>query len=405
MEKIKRQNNILDIIRKLDITPTMYKNAVEKYNQLAKYLTEHGIRAEIYAQGSFALGTVVRPVFKGDDAAYDLDFICQVYDDKNSLTAAELRKKVQSILESSNLYSNNLLICDECFTIVFADVDGIGFSVDIVPAVAESPDKILKLYKASKNSDLIDSAIAIPKKESTNYSWLTNNPKGYKKWFDEINLRFNEVSKFEFRQRLLENNKHIFNSIQEIPEGLDRSALQRVIQLLKYHRDIYYKRIKDGDKLKPISAIIGTIVAKIAATANDSLNVFELLEFVLDEFDIYSKQMTLNETLFASRYQFKNIILKKGSTWVIENPANPEDNLADQWDDETANKFFLWTKAVRKDLLDALELIEENEFRVIMENAFEKNIVDKAFPNQKQVNISPKPIYDTGASKPWNLLS
>lgn len=197
MERINRQKNILSIISKLDITPTMYNNAVNKYNELAKHLTEHGIRAEIYPQGSFALGTVVRPIIKDENAAYDLDFVCQVYDDKNSLTAAQLRQKVQNILETSKLYNDNLKICDECFTIVFADIDGTGFSIDIVPAVAESSDKIVKLHSLTKNTDLVDTAIAIPKKEHSNYSWLTNNPKGYKKWFDDINMRFNDATFIE----------------------------------------------------------------------------------------------------------------------------------------------------------------------------------------------------------------
>lgn len=404
MERINRQKNILSIISKLDITPTMYNNAVNKYNELAKHLTEHGIRAEIYPQGSFALGTVVRPIIKDENAAYDLDFVCQVYDDKNSLTAAQLRQKVQNILETSKLYNDNLKICDECFTIVFADIDGTGFSIDIVPAVAESSDKIVKLHSLTKNTDLVDTAIAIPKKEHSNYSWLTNNPKGYKKWFDDINMRFNDASKFEFRQLLLENNRHVFNSIQEIPEGLDRSVLQRVIQILKYHRDVYYSRIQDGDKLKPISAIIGTIVANIAVSAKESLSVFELLEVVLDEFDVYAKQTYLNETLFASQYQSKNIILKKGSKWVIENPANPEDNLADHWDNETAKRFFMWTAAVRNDLLKALEITDNNEYRAIIESAFGQNIVKQVFPKETQINIPPKPIYGASASKPWNSL-
>lgn len=50
------------IVKALDITPTMYKNAVDKYTAIAAYLDEQGIKADFYPQGSFRLGTVVRPL-------------------------------------------------------------------------------------------------------------------------------------------------------------------------------------------------------------------------------------------------------------------------------------------------------------------------------------------------------
>ena len=65
-----RQNDILEIIEHLDISPTMYQNAIEKYNHLTTYLEKHGYAVKMYPQGSFALGTVVRPIHRGDDASY-----------------------------------------------------------------------------------------------------------------------------------------------------------------------------------------------------------------------------------------------------------------------------------------------------------------------------------------------
>lgn len=402
MGVLNRQKDILGLIAKLDITPTMYKNAVEKYNRLAKYLSDNGIRAEIYPQGSFALGTVVRPIMKGEDVAYDLDFVCQVHDYKSTLSPSELRTKVLGILQESKLYDKNLKICDECFTIEFADIDGVGFSIDIVPAVGESAENISRLVSKSFQPDLVESAIAIPKQENKNYSWMTSNPRGYYNWFERINGRFNESSKLEFRQMLFEQNKHVFNSIQEIPEGLDRSSLQRVIQILKHHRDVYYSMKTNGDKLKPISAIINTIVANIATTIDPSVSVFELLQYVLDELAIYSEQQVLGEIRFTTKYDSRKIILKKGNSWVIENPANPEDNLADQWTDETAKTFFMWATAVRNDLIDSLELTD-GQFRSNMENAFGKNFVNKVFGSKYPSLTTPKLISDNATAKPWKM--
>ena len=65
MNRVERQRDILKVIQSLDISPTMYKNAVEKYTALATYLEENGFAVSIYPQGSFAYGTVVRPLKMG----------------------------------------------------------------------------------------------------------------------------------------------------------------------------------------------------------------------------------------------------------------------------------------------------------------------------------------------------
>ena len=56
-----RQQDILKLIEGLDISPTMYKNATEKYKAVGTYLQNQGLACDIFPQGSFSLGTVVRP--------------------------------------------------------------------------------------------------------------------------------------------------------------------------------------------------------------------------------------------------------------------------------------------------------------------------------------------------------
>jgi len=73
--KSTRKSDIVELVRGLDISPTMFKNATEKYENVAKYLQEHGIECDVYPLGSFSLGTVVRPYRNMKDAEYDLDFI------------------------------------------------------------------------------------------------------------------------------------------------------------------------------------------------------------------------------------------------------------------------------------------------------------------------------------------
>ncbi len=400
MTVLDRQRDILSLIDKIDITPSMYLNASKKYNQLAQYLLNNGIKAEVYPQGSFALGTVVRPITRANNTSYDLDFICQVHDLKNKLSPIELRNKVLTILQDSKLYDDRLEIHDECFTIKYADIDKLNFSIDIVPAVSESAEKIAQLVSKSLRHDLVESAIAIPQKNNNNYCWITNNPRGYRVWFEEINNRFNESSRIEYRQRLFENNRTSFSTIQEIPKELERSSLQRVIQILKLHRDIFYSSLSNGDDIKPISAIINTVVAKIATTAISDISVFDLLKYVLEELEIYSNQQHLDEIMFAAKYNSRSLIHKKNSSWTIINPANPEDNLADQWTDTTAKTFFLWVNAAKNDLVNSMNL-PDDRFRSTLENAFGKRFVNENLGLKYQGTTVAKPITPTSVAKPW----
>ena len=400
MDILKRQKDIVSLINNLDITPTMHLNATQKYKRLAKYLIDNGIDAEIYPQGSFALGTVVRPITRGDDAKYDLDFVCQVYASKDTLSSSELREKVLGILQDSKTFDERLEICEECFTIEYSDIGGIGFSIDVVPAVPESQETISRLVTKNFRKDLVEAAISIPKQEDKKYSWITSNPRGYKIWFNEINSRFNDASRLEYRQSLFENNKHLFRGVEEVPEELERSALQRVVQILKVHRDVYYSHISQGEELKPISAIINTLVAKIASTVDSQTNVFDLLQYVLDNLLVYAEQLTLDETSFNIRYGGRDLLIKKGDLWVISNPANPEDNLANQWTNVTAKIFFKWIEAAKNDLIYSLQL-PDDKFRLRIENAFGKNFVSKRLGEEYLGSAKVEKIDVTTVAKPW----
>jgi hypothetical protein len=148
---LERQRDVLTIIHGLDIPPTLYKNAVEKYQALGTFLNDRGIDAEIYPQGSFAFGTVVRPSAKDSAACYDLDFICQVTGSRDEHTPIGLRSQVENVLKSDKTYSERLTVDDKCFTIKYADIDQIGFSIDIVPATDESEKNKQRLTLKSKS--------------------------------------------------------------------------------------------------------------------------------------------------------------------------------------------------------------------------------------------------------------
>lgn len=392
--KNERQRDIIKVIEKLDITPSMYKNADEKYHALAEYVSKHtDLKLNMYPQGSFAFGTVIRP-FKNDaEGAYDLDFICEVDFEKSETTPEELRNFIENAVSEGELYGGKLEVSDECLTIKYAEEGGAQFSIDIVPATRESASTIAKLKEKTIRPDLIDSAIAIPMKEKDNYLWKTNNPKGLMEWFSEINEPYKMYSRTEFRKSLFESTK-FYDKIEDIPEGMERSSVQRVIQLLKRHRDLYYNSFPD---LKPISAIINVFVTSVARCYDPSTDVFTLLEYVLEELNESSKyysDRTKGEILLENR-----VIARKNKEWYIANPANPEDNLADAWNEseDIPHKFFKWISVAKEDFVDSME-ISDNEFKAIVESALGRDAVGGVWGEKYD---SHKSIPIIASSKPW----
>lgn len=397
-----RERDILKLIEGLDIPQGLYEKAIGHYNAVATFLQKQGIESDIYPQGSYSLGTVVRPYKESEDAAYDLDAVCEIKINKSDTTAEEIKKMVGDALKSDGTYRKMLQEeWDKCWTLEYADVNGIGFSVDIVPAVAEE-DIVLKNNLETEGVDftVYDSQIAITHKDGERYTWKTSNPKAYQNWFKKLNESFVKAE----RQRLAKRRDgrlYVLNeaTVEKIPETQERSALQRVIQIVKYHADVYYTKgnIKE---YKSASVIVTTLIALLAQEADPSLEVFPLLSYIVGELEIYGENLSLTESAFAKRYENKNIIRRIGGQWILRNPLNPSENLVDSWNQEPrkAQYFFQWIRMLKKDYLTSLDT-EDEKFVAVLENNFGKDYL------QKNLNISAyarkDPVNISVASKPY----
>lgn len=401
-----RLKDLLNMLKKLDITPTMHNNAVEKYTNLGNFLNEKGIEANFYPQGSFALGTVVRP-YSNDkvDNNFDLDAICEVAVPKKNTDPQLLKEAIEQAFEEDKTYKDKLHKFDKCCTIEYSENGGAGFSIDIISAVEEDP--ATKQQLNFEQQKYVNTAIAIASKDSDGYDWISNNPKGFKIWFDQINDLFLEYGGDQTHKLIFDSagnlRYRIYDSIENIPETIERSSLQRVIQILKRHRDVYFSTSKRLSDLKPNSMIITTLAASIARDAPYNSNVFELLNYVVNELNIYSQRRQLNEAQFSTRYVNKNIIKKNNGEWVIENPVNSNDNLADSWNEneEKANAFFNWAAIVSKDFLSAFEK-SDADFFTMLENAFGSSLVNTTINKSNYGLIIPaESIKPKQQARPW----
>ena len=67
----------------IDIPPGKYQQAVDRYEAVGRWLEGGDYPGsdgapDIYPQGSFRLGTVVRPIRGGVEADYDIDLVCEL---------------------------------------------------------------------------------------------------------------------------------------------------------------------------------------------------------------------------------------------------------------------------------------------------------------------------------------
>lgn len=357
----------------------------------------------IFPLGSFSIGTIIRPYKNSQDACYDLDVICQIKKQKENTNARIIKYDVYETLCKSETYKK--LLCkeeyDKCWTLEYAETEGIDFNMDVVPAVAEDEETILFLFSKGLELAKAKEAVAITNRENGIYKWSTSNPKAYKEWFEEINAPFLEYNRLSRLEKVLAESGGFYNSIESIPQGMDRSSLQRVIQLLKRHRDVYFSKSRREDDM-PLSAIITTIVAQIAKTTSPTLDVLDLLQYIVQEIEIYSNRQNMSEDLFTVTYVEKKVIKRQQGIWIIMNPANPKDNLADAWNKtpQKAACFFEWVKQIKKDFIDSLN-VEDDKFVSALENGFGSNYVQKNIDRNNYYFTKPQLI--TSTPKHWRV--
>ncbi|HBK59714.1 MAG TPA: hypothetical protein DDZ84_02830 [Firmicutes bacterium] len=390
---------------RLDISPTMHRIAVDHYDSISRYLHTRGISADFYPQGSFRLGTVVRPLRNNVEADFDIDVVCELEDTKEETTPEDVKESVGKALAESGVYGERLRPEeDRCWTLEFANVsDGIGLNMDVVPCVHEDKERINVLVLRGVSDGYAQSAVAITEKNGIDYRWQASNPKGYGDWFDSINRRFLEVGLEERKATFLSENRAMFAAeatIEDVPDYFIKSPLQRVIQLLKRHRDIYYIRADEDGSNRVASVIIATLAAKIAQDAR-ATQTDELLGYVVRGMSDYSSLLQGRVPAARAMGEARDYIEKQDQKWRIPNPVNPDDNYADTWTDRTAQLFFQWVSALSADLAIPTPLNEPQYF-TSLKSGLGTDFVTRtlAIPTGPAVlHSTPKSI--SQPTKPW----
>ena len=153
------------IVKDIDISDALFDAAEREYTELGEWIDRETptYKVSIYPQGSFALGTVNKPITGADD--YDLDLVCE-FEQQYGLSARVLKwSVVKPLLEQYRKTKGEIEEKRRCWHVEY--VDAPQFHMDVIPAV----------YRGS----YID--ITDHDEENDRYEYIGSNPKGYVKWF------------------------------------------------------------------------------------------------------------------------------------------------------------------------------------------------------------------------------
>lgn len=326
-EQNKQFSDLLEILgQKLDVTETEFKTITSSYEAVGNFLSNDNsvlapYKPQIHPQGSFLLGTVIRPVSDDDDV--DIDLVCELQNKPSYWTQWHLKQAVGDRLKESDTYKSML---DEegkrCWTLLYANNK---YHMDVLPSLVDARyrDNVRRVFSdnGTGNVDLLafcitDKTLPNYRTECNPFRWLISNPFGFAKWFLYAAIEPYNVGKvFAMRE-----------SVNPVPKfRKEKFALQRVVQLLKRHRDVMF----DGDDDKPISIIITTLATRCY---NEEKDLFNALRHIAES--ITSKIET-----------------RKGVRW-IPNPVNSSENFADKWQTEPQKeqKFYQWASQLETDI-------------------------------------------------------
>jgi hypothetical protein len=379
----------------IDIPPSKYQDAVDRYRSVGRWLEEGkypGCTGElsVYPQGSFRLGTVVRPISSSIEASYDIDLVSELPIPKNRTDPRSVKNMVGNRLHDHGVYRK--LLDDEgkrCWTLEYSEQDDIGFHLDVLPSV---PDP----------RRLLDTSIAITNKQGSIYEWSTSNPKGYGLWFDRKNEAAFDLVMIEQKKSIHARAPDAYARVDDVPDQLVRTPLQRAIQLMKRHRDMSFN---DAQRIvyAPISIVVTTLSAEFYQNESD---VYSALIGIVSKLHAHAVLVD-NGTVDRSLAPISPIKKTPDGKWYIGNPVNPEENFAERWhedDHARARAFFSWVGALQEDLVNTLTQTDPGVLNKRLSAALGAAAVSKHLelivPTEAIMERSPK-IHISGAAKPW----
>jgi len=361
MKNIEQTNNILrEVIDLLDIPQGYYQKAVDRYQSMSDHFhrPQSSIRnldPLVHPQGSFRLGTVIRPLVPSE--GYDLDLVCRVNLNKGNLSQKDLKELIGSEVKSYSVekgFKDPPEDKTRCWTQQYQDE--VDFHMDVLPGIPAGGSYRQLLLESGVAQRLVDEAIDITDKTKDNYGyissdWPSSNPRGYGIWFEQ-QMDVGGIASIS-RKRIVESSAGIYESADDVPAFELKTPLQRVVQLLKRHRDQMFQSEPDG---KPISIILTTLASRAYRGEAD---LAEAMQGVLSRMADYVES----------------------SKPRIANPVDPTEDFTDRWNTLLEDNFWRWLRQAKEDFEAVCNVSSIKQLNEVTGNGFGITINDAKTKN------------------------
>ena len=260
----------------LDIPDELYRAAATEYDDVGNWLADHadpgGSGWQIYPQGSILLGTTVRPERRDE---YDVDLVCLRDLERHEISQHELKDQVGEALRrylaargGDGDGPDGIEPRKRCWTLTYER----AFHLDVLPAIP--------------SEDGSDTGILLTDRDLRH--WQYSDPKGYAEWF-----RAQMARELEAKRATIAKAERV--DPEEIPEFEVRTTLQRAVQILKRHRNVFFAEALD---LRPASILVTTLAARA-----------------------YDDQDDLLAALAEMADLMPRVIERSGDAWLVANPC------------------------------------------------------------------------------------
>jgi len=287
----------------LDIPRSLYERAADRHKAVAEWLCRQGsvfggLNPSVHPQGSFRFGTVVRPIVEG--AEYDVDHVITVGGLDESKVTQEHLKQLAGAELAGYATAHGMLAPEEknrCWRLQYRD-ENMPFHLDSLPCVPAGIVNAGRLLIAQVSPNLAGMAVSVtdrrhPRFTELSADWLKSNPRGFAEWFEQrAALGLTGVAKEGTRAE-----------VQPVAPYKWRTPLQRVIQILKRHRDVMFR---DDATFAPISMIITNLAAHA-----------------------YRGEADVATALVGVVTRMRSFV--RSDVPRVPNPADPREDYADRW--------------------------------------------------------------------------
>lgn len=374
------------ILEAISLPDTAKTKAKERFEDIGKWLTRDESCVAIYTpallnQGSFRLGTTIRPVSGDDD--FDLDVSCKFQSGitRETITQEKLRqllhKEIRAYATARGI-KHNVTEKHRCCRLEYQD--NMSFHIDLVPCIpAHHEWDVIKLpyYQADLQIWVGDKESAkyhevyITDDRSQNYStisedWILSNPEGLAMWFEAQSMpRYTE-------------DVTIAANMANFVEA-QKSILQAAVKLLKRHRD---KWCEDSE-LRPISVIISTLSAH---AYNGELNLQDAILGILERMPSYISEQKP----------------------YVPNPVNADEDFGERWEEkpELKRTFKQWILSALRDFRLLYSCSSKEELEKILKDTLAikgaKSISQDVFPNDEKARLWTPKAYQVAPQRPWH---